>query len=71
MPLLVFRVPRHDDARSAVRELIGEQLRNVFAADLAQPLTGALAESLRRIEGSESSTAASAGKPGDPDGKPE
>jgi hypothetical protein len=55
MPLLVYQVPHRDaDVRSAVRELIGEHLRIVFAVDVAAPLTGPLAESLRRIEESES-----------------
>jgi hypothetical protein len=55
MPLLVYQVPHRDaDVRSAVRELIGEHLRIVFAADVAAPLTGPMAESLRRIKESES-----------------
>jgi hypothetical protein len=55
MPLLVYEVPHRDtDVRSAVRQLIGEHLRIVFTADLTAPLTARLAESLRRIEESES-----------------
>ncbi|MGA2125698.1 MAG: hypothetical protein ABSG76_06045 [Xanthobacteraceae bacterium] len=51
----MYQLPHRDaDAHSAVRELIGEHLRIVFAAEVTAPLTGPLAETLRRIEESES-----------------
>jgi hypothetical protein len=72
MPLLVYQVPHGDaDVRSAVRELIGEHLRIVFAADVAAPPTGPLAESLRRIEASESRVPRSTNERRDPAAKPD
>jgi hypothetical protein len=48
--LCTFHSPMHQvEARLAVLELIGQQLRNVFEADLDEPTAGPIAETLRRI----------------------
>ena len=51
MPLASFPSAReHAAIRSAVLESIGRQLRSAYAADLEAPITGPLAECLRRID---------------------
>jgi hypothetical protein len=50
MALCTFRTPMHPvDAQSAIRELIGHQLRKVLAADLDPPAAGPIADCLSRI----------------------
>jgi hypothetical protein len=50
MALSTFHNPMHPvDAKSAIRELIGHQLRKMFAADLDPPADGPIADCLNRI----------------------
>jgi hypothetical protein len=50
MALCTFHNPMHPvDAQSAIRDLIGHQLRKVFAADLDAPADGPIADCLNRI----------------------
>jgi hypothetical protein len=63
MPLRTFPAARHDvDVQSAVLELIGQRLREVFQAGL-EPPSDRLARCLRRIEEGDS-------RGGAPDGAP-